>query len=204
VWPASCKLGSRNYRPRRAPANAVNFLRSQPRWAVDRRSDKLPSGRAKTRKRAGVAAARSPRCSRLRNSWHHSACPSMRNALPKATSMRARSARSDRSDIRISLGYRRRLLRAIPEFAGTEPTPRPVAAAAAPPQDSAVACQLTVGHQFETRPLEKRKKLWKRDNLHLRRARQSRSARRGRLSRRGASPRASPKSTTVRSSNTRC
>jgi SAM domain (Sterile alpha motif) len=67
----------------------------------------------------------------------------------------------DLKDIRISLGYRRRLLRAIPEFAGTEPTPRPVAAAAAPPQDSAVACQLTVGHQFETRPLEKRKKLWK-------------------------------------------
>jgi class 3 adenylate cyclase len=49
----------------------------------------------------------------------------------------------DLKDIGISLGHRRRLLRAIAEFAGTAPT-MPQPAAAAPSQDSAERRQLTV------------------------------------------------------------
>jgi class 3 adenylate cyclase/tetratricopeptide (TPR) repeat protein len=51
----------------------------------------------------------------------------------------------DLKDIGISLGHRRRLLRAIAELGGTAPTtPQPAAAAAAPPQDSAERRQLTI------------------------------------------------------------
>src|SRR5712692_4278261 len=51
----------------------------------------------------------------------------------------------DLKDIGISLGHRRRLLRAIAELGGTAPTaPQPAAAAAASPQDTAERRQLTV------------------------------------------------------------